>query len=232
MLETNKFSVINIRRYLNSDNPKLGESRLLQVLSGFSCPKNPDVERFLKKSSIEFTKKNQSVTYLVFDVSSMELVGYFTIALKPLTVRGETVSNTVKKKLMRVSELDEQSQTYTMSAYLIAQLGKNFKNGAEKKITGEELLELAWDIVEKMQYMGGGMVTFLEAENSERLLSFYQANRFQTCGSRHMSTKGEFVEILVFTHFARIFKFNRTPGIGKKKEIFHEVKVSVGFELV
>ena len=191
MLETNKFSVINIRRYLNSDNPKLGESRLLQVLSGFSCPKNPDVERFLKKSSIEFTKKNQSVTYLVFDVSSMELVGYFTIALKPLTVRGETVSNTVKKKLMRISELDEQSQTYTMSAYLIAQLGKNFKNGAEKKITGEELLELAWDIVEKMQYMGGGMVTFLEAENSERLLSFYQANRFQTFDTRQTVTDSE-----------------------------------------
>ena len=191
MLETNKFSVINMRRYLNSDNPKLGESRLLQVLSGFSCPKNPDVERFLKKSSIEFTKKNQSVTYLVFDVSSMELVGYFTIALKPLTVRGETVSNTVKKKLMRVSELDEQSQTYTMSAYLIAQLGKNFKNGAEKKITGEELLELAWDIVEKMQYMGGGMVTFLEAENSERLLSFYQANRFQTFDTRQTATDSE-----------------------------------------
>ena len=190
-METNKFSVINIRRYLNSDNPKLGESRLLQVLSGFSCPKNPDVERFLKKSSIEFTKKNQSVTYLVFDVSSMELVGYFTIALKPLTVRGETVSNTVKKKLMRVSELDEQSQTYTMSAYLIAQLGKNFKNGAEKKITGEELLELAWDIVEKMQYMGGGMVTFLEAENSERLLSFYQANRFQTFDTRQTATDSE-----------------------------------------
>ena len=191
MLETNKFSVINIRRYLNSDNPKLGESRLLQVLSGLSCPKNPDVERFLKKSSIEFTKKNQSVTYLVFDVSSMELVGYFTIALKPLTVRGETVSNTVKKKLMRVSELDEQSQTYTMSAYLIAQLGKNFKNGAEKKITGEELLELAWDIVEKMQYMGGGMVTFLEAENSERLLSFYQANRFQIFDTRQTATDSE-----------------------------------------
>ena len=191
MWETNKFSVINIRRYLNSDNPKLGESRLLQVLSGFSCPKNPDVERFLKKSSIEFTKKNQSVTYLVFDVSSMELVGYFTIALKPLTVRGETVSNTVKKKLMRVSELDEQSQTYTMSAYLIAQLGKNFKNGAEKKITGEELLELAWDIVEMIQYMGGGMVTFLEAENSERLLSFYQANRFQTFDTRQTATDSE-----------------------------------------
>ena len=127
MLETNRYSVINIRRYLNSDNPKLGESRFLQVLSGFSCLRNPDVERFLKKSSVE-------VTYLVFDISSMVLAGYFTLALKPLTVRGETVSNTVKKKLLRVSEWDEKSDTYTMSAYLIAQLGKNFTNGADKKL--------------------------------------------------------------------------------------------------
>ena len=184
MLETNRYSVINIRRYLNSDNPKLGESRLLQVLSGFSCPKNPDVERFLKKSSIEFTKKNQSVTYLVFDISSMVLVGYFTLALKPLTVRGETVSNTVKRKLLRVSELDDRSDTYTMSAYLIAQLGKNFTNGAEKKITGEELLVLAWDKIKEIQYLGGGMVTFLEAENEEKLLSFYRGNRFSQFDTR------------------------------------------------
>ena len=184
MLETNRYSVINIRRYLNSDNPKLGESRLLQVLSGFSCPRNPDVERFLKKSSVEFTKKNQSVTYLVFDISSMVLVGYFTLALKPLTVRGETVSNTVKRKLLRVSELDESSDTYTMSAYLIAQLGKNFTNGAERKITGEELLALAWDKIKEIQYLGGGMVSFLEAENEEKLLSFYRGNRFSQFDTR------------------------------------------------
>ena len=188
MLETNRYSVINIRRYLNSDNPKLGESRLLQVLSGFSCPRNPDVELFLKKSSIEFTKKNQSVTYLLFDISSMVLVGDFTLALKPLTVRGETVSNTVKRKLLRVSELDERSDTYTMSAYLIAQLGKNFADGAEKKITGEELLALAWDKIKEIQYLGGGMVTFLEAENEEKLLSFYRGNRFSQFDTRQTAS--------------------------------------------
>lgn len=100
-----KFLVTNIRRYLGSDNPKLGEDRLIHEISEFSCPKNPDVEWFLKKNAIEFTKKNQSVTYLVFSLSSMKSVGYFTIALKPLTVRGETVSNSVKRKLLRVSEL-------------------------------------------------------------------------------------------------------------------------------
>ena len=188
MLETNRYLVINIRRYLNSDNPKLGESRLLQVLSGFSCLRNPDVERFLKKSSVEFTKKNQSVTYLVFDISSMVLVGYFTLALKPLTVRGETVSNTVKKKLLRVSEWDEKSDTYTISAYLIAQLGKNFTNGADKKITGEELLALAWDKIKEIQYLGGGVVTFLEAENEEKLLSFYRDNRFSQFDTRQTAS--------------------------------------------
>lgn len=188
MSETNRYSVINIRRYLNSDNPKLGESRLLQVLSGFSCPRNPDVERFLKKSSVEFTKKNQSVTYLVFDISSMVLAGYFTLALKPLTVRGETVSNTVKKKLLRVSEWDEKSDTYTMSAYLIAQLGKNFTNGVDKKITGEELLVLAWNKIKEIQYLGGGVVTFLEAENEEKLLSFYRNNRFSQFDTRQTTS--------------------------------------------
>ena len=188
MLETNRYSVINIRRYLNSDNPKLGESRLLQVLSGFSCLRNPDVERFLKKSSVEFTKKNQSVTYLVFDISSMVLVGYFTLALKPLTVRGETVSNTVKKKLLRVSEWDELSDTYTMSAYLIAQLGKNFTNGADQKITGEELLALAWNKIKEIQYLGGDVVTFLEAENEEKLLSFYRDNRFSQFDTRQAAS--------------------------------------------
>ena len=83
-----------------------------------------------EKSSIEFTKKNQSITYIVPSIDDGELLGYFTIALKPLTVREETVSNTVKKKLLRISELDEETQTYTRSAYLIAQFGKNFTNGA------------------------------------------------------------------------------------------------------
>ncbi len=50
-----------------------------------------------------------------------------------------------RNKLLRVSELDEKSNTYTMSAFLIAQIVKNFIDGAEKKITGEELLELAWN---------------------------------------------------------------------------------------
>lgn len=93
----------------------------------------------MKKNAIEFTKKNQSVTYLVFSKDNGEMLGYFTLALKPLTIRGETVSNTTKRKLLRVSELDVKSDTYTMSAYLIAQLGKIMQMAGTERLPEKSL---------------------------------------------------------------------------------------------
>ena len=192
MPENDRFFSVNIREYLALGNDEeAGEPALVELLSGFSCPKNPDVERFLKKSAIEFTKKNQSVTYLVVSSEDVRLLGYFTLALKPLTIRGETVSNTMKRKLLRISELDDSSDTYTMSAYLVAQLGKNFSESGGKDITGEELLKLAWDKIKEIQYLGGGMVTFLEAENEEKLLSFYKDNRFSQFDTRQTTSSDE-----------------------------------------
>ena len=187
-----KFFSVNIREYLALGNDKeAGEPALVELLSGFSSPKNKDVERFLKKSAIEFTKKNQSVTYLVVSAEDVRLLGYFTLALKPLTVRGETVSNTMKRKLLRISELDEKSDTYTMSAYLIAQLGKNFSESGGTEITGAELLKLAWDKIKEIQYLGGGIVTFLEAEKEEKLLSFYRDNRFSQFDTRQTASDAD-----------------------------------------
>nr|WP_300879027.1 GNAT family acetyltransferase [uncultured Acetatifactor sp.] len=184
-----KFFSVNIREYLALGNDEeAGEPALVELLSGFSSPKNKDVERFLKKSAVEFTKKNQSVTYLVVSAEDVSLLGYFTLALKPLTVRGETVSNTMKRKLLRISELDEKSDTYTMSAYLIAQLGRNFSESGGTEITGAELLKLAWDKIKEIQYLGGGVVTFLEAENEEKLLSFYRDNRFSQFDTRQTAS--------------------------------------------
>ena len=80
----------------------------------------------------------------------------------------------MKRKIARVSELDEENGTYTLSAYLIAQLGKNFKDEANEKISGEQLLQAAIDTIKELQYMAGGMVIFLEAEDKEKLMHFYE----------------------------------------------------------
>ena len=64
---------------------------------------------------------------------------------------------------------------YTLSAYLLAQLGKNERDGANHKITGKQLLEVAASTIKALQYQVGGMVMFLETENVVRLLQFYEA---------------------------------------------------------
>jgi hypothetical protein len=175
-----KFSYINIREYLIQNNPNgIGEADLQEAISDFSCPRNPDVEHFLKDNAIEFTKKNQSVTYLVLSNEDGIIVGYFTIALKPITVNANRMSNTVKRKLQRISKLDEATETYTAAAFLIAQLGKNFTNQLNERISGEELLDMAWTVVKELQYAAGGVVSFLEADRKEKLLDFYYRNGFR-----------------------------------------------------
>jgi hypothetical protein len=181
-------TVFNIREYLSvKDDMDLGEAELMKVLSEFSCEKNPDVERFFKEQSIDFTKKNQSVTYLVFENENATLVGYFTLAIKPISVKAADFSNAMKRKIARVSELDENTGTYSLSAYLVAQLGKNYAGGANEKISGEQLLQAAVETIKELQYMAGGMVVFLEAEDEPKLMNFYEKeNGFKRFDTREV----------------------------------------------
>ena len=195
----NGITVFNIREYLSvKDDQELGEEALKELISEFSCIKNADVERFLKEQAIEFTKKNQSVTYLVFSNDDATLIGYFTLTIKPITVNAEAFSNTMKRKIARVSELDEKNSTYTLSAYLIAQLGKNYSNNVNIRVTGEQLLQVALEMIKELQYMAGGMVVFLEAENEEKLISFYEKeNGFKRFDTKEIKSKNEDTHTLI-----------------------------------
>ena len=74
--------MMTLRRYsayemcIRDRDKRLGEAKLVQLLSEFSCPLNPDVERFLKKQAIDFAKKHQAVTYLVLSLEDAEPVSY------------------------------------------------------------------------------------------------------------------------------------------------------------
>ena len=156
----------------------VGENGLKRILSDFFSPKNQDVESFLKKRSIEFTKKRQAVTYLVFSTVTLDLVGYFSITMKPVIIKAGKLSNTSKRKLERVSKYDVETETYTVASYLIAQFGKNYNLDNTDKITGTELMEYASAKLNDIRYDLGGMIAYLECEEVEALLKFYQDNCF------------------------------------------------------
>ena len=88
-----EYTAVNIRDYLLDNHSEItGEQILINLFSGFSCPSNPNVEKFLKENAVNFTKKNQSVTYLVFSEKTATIVGYFTLAIKPITVKWRNCS--------------------------------------------------------------------------------------------------------------------------------------------
>lgn len=175
-------TVINILDMLES----IGEDELDGILTSFSCPGNREIEYFIYNNAIEFAKKKMSITHLVFNEEA-KLTAYFTLAHKPSYVDGDILSKTSRKKLEMHARLDEDIQTYNVSAYLIAQFGKNFDAGSERAISGNELMDLAFDILERVQHQIGGGVVFLECEDNPKILNFYQNdhNRFRLFGERY-----------------------------------------------
>ena len=176
MAETENLYSLN-RDYFNSRDSRIDV--LSGLISSYTCPKNPDIERFLKNSAIDFTRKQQSVTYLAFTKESIDFVGYFTLTVKPLVVGVKDIpSNTIRRKIERVARFDEETQAYSAAGYLIAQLGKNYTDGVNELVTGTELLRLAFNVIFDVQDMVGGMIAFLDAENNKSLIDFYERNGF------------------------------------------------------
>ena len=184
------YHCFNIKDLLDSkSNFYIGEELLKKIFSDFSCDeRNDDVEYFLKEKAIEFAKKNQAITYIVFDDDSI-LVGYFSVVIKPLIVSTDRVSNSVFKKIKRIGF--EYNDGFATSAYLIAQLGKNYSISEPNRITGHELLDISNSIIKKAQHDVGGTMEFLEYDASNIFLhEFYcDKNGFNDFGKRETANK-------------------------------------------
>ncbi|MCM1267839.1 MAG: GNAT family acetyltransferase [Bacteroidales bacterium] len=182
----------------------IGEEKLQRLLSDFSSPLNSEVEDFIRNKSIEFAKKKLSITYLVIrktDNRERILVGIFTLAHKALEVTNSNISNTARRKLSRYAKLDEETDRYNVSAFLIAQFGKNSAILEEWEISGNELMDLTFEILKHVQHYVGGGVVYLDCENIDKVLGFYESdyNRFKRFGERNAESEGKkYLQLLRF----------------------------------
>ena len=171
-----------------------GSDAVQTIISGFSTRKleqtlNPDIEEFLKKNAIQFAKEKKSVTYLVTDEDDGALLGYFTLAHKAIEIPTAGLSNTVIKKIEKYAQLNEELGVYTVSAFLIAQFGKNYAVDDGKRITGNELMRLCNKELFDVQHRVGGGLEYLDCEADAKLIDFYQDQQhFRLFGER-ISTK-------------------------------------------
>lgn len=173
---------------LNDLIEQIGEDDVKNLLSSFSCPLNPDVESFIKYKAIEFSCRGFAKTHLVFwnCKNESELVGYYSIAQKSFTLSKGSVSNSLYKKLSQYGTYDNAIQKYIISSLLIGQIGKNYSSGNDTLISGDELLSLALDKVKLIQNESGGRYTYLECEDTPKLINFYERNGFTQFGKRSL----------------------------------------------
>ena len=175
---------VNLGRALKTEG--VGEKQIQSVLSNFSCPLNLDVENFLKNKAVEFSKHRWAQTHLVFTSYKGKnvLIGYYALTLKDIVVDKNALSSGMRRRLSEFASYDTDTKNYVKPMPLIAQLGKNFTNGYNKLITGDELLKKALDKVGEIQMIAGGKFTYLECENVPALITFYSKNGFVKSGER------------------------------------------------
>lgn len=152
-----------------------GEDEIRDRLSAFSCPINPEVEGFLRDKAIEFSKRKSSITYIVIDSKDAEFIGYFTLTHRPINISNEGLSSKMRNRISNHARLDEGTNEYPLSAFLLAQIGKNYAIDNGSRITGKELIRLAIDTLNGIRHLIGGGVIYLDCEDRPKLRTFYES---------------------------------------------------------
>ena len=187
---------INIRSFIKAN--LTGE--LQDKLSGFLCKKNKDVQSFLRKRAIPFTEEDKSVTYLVLENGTSDLLGYFTLVSRGFRVSEDKVDDFIAnhpedaERFRSMIQPDTGDSDRIIQGFLIAQLGKNF--ASEPKIPGSLLLRLAFEAIDEVRYLIGGNVVFVEVEQVDSLLNFYHDNGFEELSSRVTTNKKELIQMI------------------------------------
>ena len=163
---------------------KLDEASIIQLLNGFRCKKDEDIELFLQNKAIEFERLSKSRTYLVCDVNDLEnksideliIYGYISLALKVLTVP-ENTSNRVRKKIDGLSAKSHGKVITDFPCYLIGQLSKN-SDIEGNTLSGKELIDFAYSVIAAAMNAVGGRYVMIECKNIKKLTEFYKNNDF------------------------------------------------------
>ena len=90
----NHYEAVNILDMLNA----IGEDAVKNILSDFSCPKNFEIESFVKQNALEFAKRKMSITYLVIDEEG-QLAAIFALTHKAVQLTNEGLNAQYTEKI-------------------------------------------------------------------------------------------------------------------------------------
>lgn len=129
------------------------------------------MEEYLSQKAIDSDERGNARTHLLINnkLSTPEIVGYFTLTIKPILTNG--ISKEMIKKIDGFSK--DRKCVYF---YLIGQLGLSDKYIGSN--LGHLLLFTAIDMIETSQKIIGGRYILVDAFNCKPVVEFYNRNGF------------------------------------------------------
>ena len=131
------FNVLNLGILLR----EYDESIVMQKMMEFDCPKNSEINDFFHNKAIGSVQRHQTATFLVVD-NNNQINGFYSLTHKSLEVSAANLSKTYAKKIAMYSDYDESKNSYYISAFLIAQFGKNENISKSSVISGDEMMNI------------------------------------------------------------------------------------------
>ena len=185
LTRTTDYKIQRLSELLELQN---GEEYFNSIVKAF-VSLNEDVEYFLKEKAVQATKLKTATTYLVYVQCAdleIDLVGYFSLAMKMLTFKKVALSKTSQKVISRFGCYDDDSTSYVIPAVLVAQFGRNF-NEASESLSGADLMTITLNQVKNALSFLSGRTVFLESEKKHKLITFYTQHGFTVLDNEVLS---------------------------------------------
>ena len=151
---------------LNRLMDEMEKNELLTLLAKFRCSRNKDSEYFLKKIAMRHDSRDISRTYLVMDENEQEILGYFTLALKCLSLQDSDLHQSIIDSMNLKDGIAQ--------AYLLGQLARSAD--AERGL-GREMLRTALEGFSEGKSMFGCRMVRLDCK--DELIRYYESFGFQ-----------------------------------------------------
>jgi len=162
--------LVSLQEVIKYTEPEL----LGHMIEEFSCSRDPDVERFLKKNAIFFEHQGLSRTYLYVSLEEdrPRIAGYFSVAITVTSFVQITRSR--KSKVLGFKPGRDAKDHF--GGILIAQLARG-DGFSTVELDGKGMIQNAEEVIEKGRYYLGGKIVYLDCK--ELLLSFYQSHGYR-----------------------------------------------------
>jgi len=142
------------------------KTKVRKLLKTFRCPRNDDIENFLHRNAIKFELSGLARTYLWYLENPLQVIAYFTIALKALSLDEDTLRaieetagenfDGVLNDLLKGFSLGEHNKQ--IPVYLIGQVGKVPE---VEKLNGY-LVKVALEKIQSVSEIVGGKIVVLD----------------------------------------------------------------------